>query len=311
MTAGTPTVSVIVPTRGRPEMVRRAVASILDQDHDGPIEVIVVHDGEDVVDPGEATGDRVDRTVRAIENSRAPGLAGARNSGILAAAGDWIAHCDDDDAWLPGKLRLQLAAAEARAPRPSVITTGTRIVSGDREIDRVWPRDEVRFEDLLRSRVQEIHPSSILATRGTFLGPEGAGLVDEVLPGGFGEDYDWLLRAARRAPIAVVRRPLVRVAWQGSSLFADRWATIALALRYLLAKFPEFETLPAGEARICAQVAFAEAAVGDRDQAWIWARRAIRRHATEPRAYLALLVATGLVRAEWLQRQANRFGRGI
>ena len=55
--------------------------------------------------------------VRVITNTRTPGLAGARNTGILDATGDLVAFCDDDDEWLPGKLAAQVEALRRRAGR--------------------------------------------------------------------------------------------------------------------------------------------------------------------------------------------------
>src|ERR687896_474684 len=48
-------------------------------------------------------------------------------------------------------------------------------------------------------------------------------LVDEEIPGGYGEDYEWLLRSSRRAPIIAVKDPLVRAHWHPKSFFSDRW----------------------------------------------------------------------------------------
>ena len=57
--------------------------------------------------------------------------------------------------------------------------------------------DRLNFEDLLKSRVFAAHPSTVLVRRKAML--ERIGLVDEEIPGSYGEDYEWLLRAARRA----------------------------------------------------------------------------------------------------------------
>jgi glycosyltransferase involved in cell wall biosynthesis len=300
-----PRISVIVPTRDRPELLKRALASILNQGYVGEIEVLVVFDqGDphpiDVAAPG--------RRIAVLTNERTPGLAGARNTGILHATGDYVAHCDDDDEWHPEKLARQLAAFDV-APDAEVVVSGVTIVYEGRRIDRVPDGSHVTFEQLIRSRVQAIHPSSIVARRGAVVG--GIGLVDEDLPGGYGEDYDWLLRASRRRPIVTVRAPLVQAHWHRSSYFADRWAVIAEALTYLLRKFPEFEGDRRGLARIYGQIAFAKAAIGDRSGARSWARRTLTLDPRERRAYLALVVSGGLVSADSVLQMAHRVGRGI
>lgn len=302
-----PRVSVIVPTRQRPHELARAVRSILTQEYEGEIECIVVFDQDEPLRPNVDLGSR--RSIRVLANDRSPGLAGARNSGILAADGRYVAFCDDDDEWMASKLRLQVMAMGIPGT-PDVVATGITIVSGTRTIDRIPRSDSISLGDLLRSRVQEIHPSSVLVRRDSLLDGK-IGLVDEEIPGSYGEDYDWLLRAAKFGSIAAVRTPLVRVHWHRSSFFADRWATIIAAIQYLLRKHPEFHKEPRGLARLYGRLAFANAAVGNRAEARSWARRTIRVDPREQRAYLAILVSTGLVSADRLMRLANRIGRGI
>lgn len=301
-----PKVSVVVPTRDRPALLRRALASIVDQTYPGDIEVVVVVDQGD--EPSVDLPTTSARTIRVIRNERAAGLAGARNSGILAASGSYVAHCDDDDEWRPEKLSRQLEIFAA-TPSAEVVVTGVTIVYEGKRIDRLPARSTVTFQQLLRSRVQAVHPSSIVARRDAMV--RDIGLVDEELPGGYGEDYDWLLRAARRRPIPVVQEALVLAHWHASSYFFDRWATIADALGYLLRKFPEFEADRRGRARIFGQIAFAKAAMGDRPAARTWVRRTLRLDPRERRAYLALAVNERLISAESVQQLAHRVGRGI
>ena len=301
-----PTVSVVVPTRQRPELLRRALVSILGQSYEGDIEILVVFDQEEPLDPEieVASG----RSIKLLSNDRRTGLAGARNTGILAATGDFVAHCDDDDEWLPDKVRLQVGALAA-VPDADVVVTGVSIVYDDRVIDRVPTTDVVVLDQLLRSRTQEIHPSSILARRATY--HDGIGLIDEAIPGSYAEDYEWLLRAGRRAPILVVREPLVRAYWHRTSFFADRWKTIIEAAEYLIAKYPEFQRQPQGLARLYGRMAFAHATLGDRSMARRWAWASIRLHPSERRAYLALCVSSGLVSSDRLVRMAHKKGKGI
>ena len=92
-----------------------------------------------------------------------------------------------------------------------------------------------RFAELVRDRVMEAHPSSYLARRSAV---EAIGPVDEDIPGGYAEDWDWLLRAARRADVGAVTLPLVKVFWHASSYFSERWQMIADATDYLLGEVP-------------------------------------------------------------------------
>lgn len=309
--ADAPPVSVVIATRDRPQLLRRAVASVTAQRYPGDIEVLAVFDqSEPEADlesdsPGPEGGAR---RIRVLRNERSPGLAGARNTGITNARGELVGFCDDDDLWLPGKLAAQVELL-ARDPALELVTTGVLIEARGRVSVRVLERDRITHAELLRSRVSEAHPSSFLFRRAALV--DGIGLVDEDLPGSYAEDYDLLLRTARRHDIGVVPLPLTKVFWHRSSFFAERWKTIVAALDHLVASHPELASEPAGLARIEGQQAFAQASMGDRRAAVTTARRALDRHASEPRAWLALLVASGVVRSEWVLRALQASGRGI
>jgi len=108
-----PSISVVVPTVGRPELLR-ALRSVRAQRTPSPIEVIVVYDGE----PGaELPSGAASLTDHVIYTEGRVGGARARNLGIAAASGDVVALLDDDDEWLPHKCEAQLALLQ-RSPDP-------------------------------------------------------------------------------------------------------------------------------------------------------------------------------------------------
>jgi glycosyltransferase involved in cell wall biosynthesis len=311
-------VSVVVPTRGRDQLLVRAVTAVAAQEHTGPLEVVVVRDGTPAVPIAVDLPAHV--TLRQVPNTRSPGLPGARNTGVLAATGDLVAFCDDDDEWLPGKLAAQLALLAAR-PDAALVATGivvvpSRAVEGGTaggtaagtEHLRPGPAHDVLLGDLLDDRIMELHPSGFLLRRADLVGP--IGLVDEELAGGYGEDYDLLLRAAAHGPVVAVQEPFVRVHWHDGSYYFSRWQTIHDALETLLAKHP-FTGSPRGTARIRGQQALALAATGRRGAAVRTAGRALRLAPTEKRAYLAVAVAGGVLDVDRLQRWLHRRGRGL
>ena len=303
-----PAVSAIVATRDRPVLLRRAIRSILEQRYEGPLECVVVFDQSEPDDLVDLRPDGDARSLVAIRNDRTPGLAGARNTGAVAATGELLAFCDDDDEWLPEKLRRQVEALLA-APGAAVVTSGIEVVSEGRTSVRRPPADRIPREHLLRSRATEVHPSTIVVRRDAFL--DGIGLVDEAIPGSYGEDYEWLLRAAARAPLVAVPEPLVRVHWHPTSFFADRWATIARSIRYLIETHPEVILDRGNRARLYGRLAFAEAASGRARAAVRWASRSLLASPLELRPWLALAVAAHLASPSSVQRLANRRGRGI
>lgn len=114
-------VSVVIPTRNRPELVSRAVRSALAQTL-ADIEVIVVVDGPDN-STRAALATESDPRLRVIELTASRGAPGARNAGVTAATAEWTALLDDDDEWLPEKLAIQLDLAKnASATLPIVIS---------------------------------------------------------------------------------------------------------------------------------------------------------------------------------------------
>jgi glycosyltransferase involved in cell wall biosynthesis len=134
--SSSPDVSVVIPTRNRPDLAVRAVGSALAQTHEA-LEVVVVVDGPD---PDTRAGlDRVgDDRLRVIELPESGKAPNARNVGVRAARGRWTALLDDDDEWLPTKLERQLALA-ATASRPSPVVA-TRMISRTPRADSIMPR---------------------------------------------------------------------------------------------------------------------------------------------------------------------------
>lgn len=228
-------VSVVIPTLNRPEFLRKAVLSALHQTY-SPLEVIVVIDGEDQASEG-ALATFEDERLRVIPLALNMGGSEARNIGVRAAKGSWIAFLDDDDEWLPEKIALQMEAAKAsESPLPVI---STRLVVRSPECDLIRPVDPVGSrlpisEQLFcRRKVADgpytMQTSSLLTRRETMLAiPFRSGLQRH-------QDWDWLLRAARdpkvsfcilSAPLTVFRVDDKRLSvgraldWQ----FSLRWA---------------------------------------------------------------------------------------
>jgi glycosyltransferase involved in cell wall biosynthesis len=134
--AQAPLVSVVIPTRGRPDLVTRAVRSALAQTV-REIEVIVVVDGPDPA-TREALAGCDDARLCVVELDASGGAAAARNVGVRHARGEWTALLDDDDEWRPEKLATQLALADA-SPLPLPIVA-TRLLVRTPRAEFVLPR---------------------------------------------------------------------------------------------------------------------------------------------------------------------------
>ncbi len=194
------TVSVVVPTFNRRELVASALASVRAQTRPAD-EVLLVDDGS--TDGTAAMVEERFPEVRLLRQENA-GVSAARNRGVRAAKGRWVAFLDSDDEWLPAKLERQLAALAAD-PESRLCHT-----------EEIWIRNGVRVNPGRRHQkaggrifrrclpLCAISPSAALIERATLL---ELGLFDEDLPAC--EDYDLWLRYTCRYPVAFVDEPLV------------------------------------------------------------------------------------------------------
>ncbi|NNE75183.1 MAG: glycosyltransferase family 2 protein [Acidimicrobiales bacterium] len=301
-----PAVNVMVATRDRPELLRRTLQSIAEQDYQGLIETIVIFDRSEP-DHSLAVTDGL-RRVRVITNERKPGLQGARNTGMEQSTQPVIAFCDDDDLWRPDKVRRQVELLNQH-PEVHFVSTGLAVEFEGETTERVADRTRITHRDLLRSRVFDAtHPSTFLFRRSLV---ESVGLIDEDVPGGYGEDYEWILRATHETDIVTICEPLTTVLWHQASFFAERWQMRIDGLRYVVDQHPGFQDEPVGLARIEGQCAFALASLGDRKAALRSAFKTMRLNWKEGRAYLAILRATGLMNSEQIMRAVQKRGRSI
>jgi len=102
-----PRISVIIPSYNRANTIGRAIQSALSQSYQD-FEIIVIDDGS-TDHTEEVIRSFQDSRIRYIRHNRNRGGSAARNTGIHAARGEYIAFLDSDDEWLPQKLELYFA----------------------------------------------------------------------------------------------------------------------------------------------------------------------------------------------------------
>ncbi len=117
--------SIVVPAFNVSSTIARTLTSLLNQEF-ADFEIVIVDDGciddtLDVVAPF-----RADPRVRVVAQPNR-GLAGARNTGIASAKGDYIGFCDADDLWLPSKLGAHVAHLDAN-PHIGVSFSGSELI---------------------------------------------------------------------------------------------------------------------------------------------------------------------------------------
>lgn len=159
-----PVVSVVIPTRNRKMYLRQAIKSVLAQSYI-EFEIIVIDDGSS---DGTLNLARSfdDPRVRFISQMTA-GPSEARNRGMRAANGDYIAFLDDDDLFLPRKLERQVAYLEANAA-VDLVASGMQLINENGQNLQVWRTWQDQPELTLLNCLYScpVLPSAVLLRKG-------------------------------------------------------------------------------------------------------------------------------------------------
>lgn len=192
-----PSVSVIIPTLKRPAMLQRAIRSVLAQSFQD-FEIIVIIDGPDEQTLASNI-ESLDPRIRVVPLAANVGLAEARNVGIRHARSRWVALLDDDDEWLPDKLRMQVAKAIELGG--DYVFVPCRFIERTHQLERIMPphlpASAQNFSEYIYCDQGYLQPSMFFMSRELCMEiPFTAGLRHV-------EDSDWLLRATQHPHIQV------------------------------------------------------------------------------------------------------------
>ncbi len=194
-------ISVIIPTYNRKALLERALRSVLCQKKTD-FELIVADDGSN--DGTNAVMPKQFPSIRYLRWDKQQGPSYARNRGVEAAKGRWIAFLDSDDEWKPGKLRAQL---DFFAEYPDYRIAQT---------EEIWIRNGVHVNPMRKHKkyggaifekclpLCVISPSAVMLEKALF---ETSGGFDESLPAC--EDYDLWLRLSAKEPVGLIEKPYV------------------------------------------------------------------------------------------------------
>ncbi len=199
-----PLISVIIPVHNRAHEIGRALESARAQAYPN-LEIIIIDDGSDD-DLKSALAHFRDLPLTLLRHDERQGAGAARNTGIKASRGDYIALLDSDDEWLPSKLDRQLGFLRS-GDGESGLLCSSYILTWDKT-----GRQEVRSPQPCATHRRllmgcDLSPGSTLfAERHVF---DECGLFDEALERL--EDWDWLLRYLKTGRVDVIPEPLVRI----------------------------------------------------------------------------------------------------
>lgn len=217
-TTESPSVSVVIPTRLRPELAR-AIASVRQQVYDGPVVIVVVVDTTNSEPEVSEDVRRALNEVTVVRLEGGQGAATARNAGIEAASGRWIAFLDDDDAWEPNHLAVTIAEGVRRGGDVLIASRAHQVVDAARlnkpTPSRVLPEGRPVGDYLFRRRSPSIGRPSLFTS--TFVTTRTAAKrVPWQVNLSRHQDWDWLLRMEESGvPIVQVADATAQI-WVGS-----------------------------------------------------------------------------------------------
>lgn len=219
-----PQISVVIPTYNRAAWLEEALSSVAKQS-EAPLEILLVDDGS--TDETATLCKHAACDVSYLYQER-QGVSAARNHGIRASHGDWIAFLDSDDLWEPRKLELQSAYVQAH-PECKILQSEELWLKNGRQI---FPKAHHRkhsgwiFEACIPLCI--VSPSAVMIRRSVF---DDVGVFDEDLPAC--EDYDLWLRASLHFEIVTLPDPLTIKRGGHADQLSTQWGLDRYRIRAL------------------------------------------------------------------------------
>lgn len=202
MTHNMPTVSVVIPTCNRPDLLPRAIRSVLAQTYQD-LEIIVVDDGMKVR-AESFVASLGDTRIRYIKNETSLGGSGARNRGIKEAKGEYVAFLDDDDEWFPEKLSIQMGQfADTNADVGFCFSSVVSVYDDHEEVTKA-KGGVSDFSLSALTRFKGFLTSTLVVRKGVF---EEVGGFDESLPSH--QEAELIIRISRKYKGLGINQPLI------------------------------------------------------------------------------------------------------
>jgi len=199
-----PTVSVIIPAYNQANFIDKAIESVLRQTYQD-FEIIIINDGSKD-NTEEIVKNYSDFRIRYICHANNMGVSKARNTGIRASRGDYIALLDSDDEFLPERLGRQVQLLQNKSSEVGVVCSWSYNIDekGNYISKRYLPKkDGYIYEDLLSTN--PISVPTVLIRKECF---EKVGLFDNLLDGQ--EDWDMWIRIAKYYKFSLIKTLLAK-----------------------------------------------------------------------------------------------------
>jgi glycosyltransferase involved in cell wall biosynthesis len=191
-------ISVIIPTYNRGQFIKKTIQSVLDQNYNGDLEIIISDDGstDQTLTIAEAFKDQV-RILKKPLTCKTQGVSSTRNRGIKAATQPYISFLDSDDFYLPGHLNKMWKVFEENPNLGFVFCKILMVKEEDgQEFFKPWTHQKIFKNDIRNpavSRTRIVHTNSFLFNRTVF---DIVGVFDENYSNG--EDSDLWMRISEK-----------------------------------------------------------------------------------------------------------------
>lgn len=230
MDENNPTVSVILPTYNRAQLIGRAIQSVLDQTYQD-FELIIVDDGSKD-NTAKIINNLEDRRIKYVRHEKNKGANAARNTGIAMARGEYIAFQDSDDEWFPEKLEKQMRIFKTASADVGVVYTGFWRVEEDQKVYIPSPKIKQKEGNIHTKLLHGnfVTTQAVVIKRKCF---NKAGLFDECLPRL--QDWELFIRISKYYSFKCIDEPLLVSYFTPKSISANQEALIFAHL-YILEK---------------------------------------------------------------------------
>ena len=201
-----PKVSIIIPTYNRAEFLRSAIDSALKQTFND-FEIIVCDD-KSTDHTRDVASDFADDRIKYMINEGKKGPSATRNTAILSSEGEYIAFLDDDDEWLPDKLKRQVTLLDFSSSNICGVYSNRNLI--DRNSDKILsddPGTEKHQGNLLYQLMikSPIHTSTVIIRKACL---DEIGLFDETIS--YMEDRDMWIRLSMKWDFEYIATPLTK-----------------------------------------------------------------------------------------------------
>ncbi|MFH1744859.1 MAG: glycosyltransferase family 2 protein [bacterium] len=199
-----PKVSVIIPTYNRPDLLPKAVQSVLNQTYQD-FEIIVVDDGQ------EKSAENIirqfsNKRIRYIKHKERRGGSAARNTGIKNSQGKYIAFLDDDDEWVAEKLEIQTKQFEKTSDDVGFCFSAVKNIYGDKEQISFVPEGVGDYFEMALKKMKGFLTVTLIIKRNVF---GKVGLFDEKFPSH--QEPDLMIRVSKNFKGLGINKPLVSI----------------------------------------------------------------------------------------------------